>query len=135
MLIGPAESLPQQLARREKHCDFETIHRFAVVSEDFNPIHIDREFASLSPMGGIIAHGPMSLGLLFECLNDSLVSCQPFEFTVDVYFRRPVRENDTIVASGHLLDDQPRTYAVSVKNQHGEVVVEGHVQVLNDARV
>jgi 3-hydroxybutyryl-CoA dehydratase len=135
VLIDSCISFPTQLNSLEKICDYEAIHRFAVLSDDFNPIHVDREFAAASPMGGIIAHGPMSLGLLFQAVRSSLHEQHAQHIAVDVRFRRPVRENDRITAGGELRAGHENTYDVWVKNQKGEVVVEGEVRVASpDAR-
>lgn len=127
-MLDRSATLPKQLGPVEKLCDFEAIHRFAVLSNDFNPIHVDREFAASTPMGGLIAHGPMSLGLILQVLQGTLNTA---ELTLDVYFRAPVRENDLIIARGELVDGSS-AYAVWVKNQKGEVVVEGIARVADE---
>ncbi len=35
----------------------ENINLYAEASQDFNPIHIDEDFARKTPLGGTIAHG------------------------------------------------------------------------------
>jgi len=131
-LTPSSTPFPTQLVSFKKTCDFEAIHQFAVLSDDFNPIHVDREFAATSSMGGIIAHGPMALGLLFQVLRASLDAGLMHRVAVDVYFRRPVRENDIIMAGGQLRLDQSQIYDIWVKNQNGETVVDGVVVVLDD---
>ena len=42
--------------------------RYAGASGDFNPIHQDDEFARAAGMGGIFAHGMLSMGYLAEFL-------------------------------------------------------------------
>jgi 3-hydroxybutyryl-CoA dehydratase len=133
MLNDSAMALPRQLSPLEKLCDYAAIHRFAVLSDDFNPIHVDREFAAASPMGGLIAHGPLSLGLVFQVLGNALNERQRSGISVDLYFRRPVRENDTITAGGQLREDKTHTYAVWVRNQKGEIVAEGEARVVSAA--
>lgn len=131
-MLSDATPLPQRLPPTQKLCDYEAIRRFAVLSDDFNPIHVDRAFAAASPMGGIIAHGPMSLGLVFQSLTTALGSRGPEAIAVDVYFRRPVRENDTITVAGELCAERMRTYSVWVKNQNGEIVAQGVARIGSD---
>ena len=131
MLKQALRPMAKHLGPVHKLCDYATIHRFAVLSDDFNPIHVDREFAAASPMGGIIAHGPLSLGLVFQMLQAELTA-ELKNLFVDVKFRRPVRENDTIAAGGELRDGT-RTYAIWVKNQQNEVVVEGVARIIEAA--
>jgi len=42
----------------------ERVNRFADVTEDHNPIHVDPEFAKNTPFGGTIAHGFLTLSML-----------------------------------------------------------------------
>lgn len=115
---------PSNLPTLEKHCDYAAIHAFAVLSDDFNPIHVDRAFAMASPMGGLIAHGPMSMGLLWQslyrALGDDIVG-----MSLDVRFLRPVREDDVIRAGGKLKPGVDGTYELWVHNQKDELVVTG----------
>jgi 3-hydroxybutyryl-CoA dehydratase len=129
VLSALGSSLPARLASLEMTCDYAAIQRFAVLSDDFNPIHVDREFAARSELGGIVAHGPMSLGLLWRVLASSLGLQTLQSLTLDVRFRRPVRENDRIVAGGQLRAEHPATYDVWVKNQDAETVIEGEVRI------
>ena len=48
----------------------EDIDRFAVVTRDFNPIHIDAEYAAKSRYGVKIAHGLLTVGLLVPMLRE-----------------------------------------------------------------
>jgi acyl dehydratase len=61
-----------QLKPSSKHVDFDTILKYAAVTNDCNPIHVDKEFAAKSPMGGIIAHGSMSLALIWQALRNTV---------------------------------------------------------------
>ncbi len=45
----------------------EHIDRYALASGDFNPIHVDRAFAAVTPFGGTVAHGMLLLAYM-SCL-------------------------------------------------------------------
>ena len=47
--------MDKQLKASTRHVDFDTIMAYAAVTNDYNPIHVDKAFAAKSPMGGIIA--------------------------------------------------------------------------------
>ena len=51
----------ETLQTASRQVDFQAILNYADVTNDYNPIHVDKEFAAKSPMGGVIAHGTMSL--------------------------------------------------------------------------
>ncbi len=46
--------------------DQAAINAYARITDDFNPIHTDPTFAATTPMGGVIAHGTMSLNLIWQ---------------------------------------------------------------------
>lgn len=49
--------------------DQETILRYARITGDFNPLHVDPELAAKSAMGGVIAHGTLSMNLIWQSLS------------------------------------------------------------------
>jgi acyl dehydratase len=63
-----------QYNRAELECvskivDRAAIRLYAEITDDFNPIHVDPEFAATTPMRGIIAHGMLSLNLIWQSLR------------------------------------------------------------------
>lgn len=75
----------------------ETIDRYAEISGDYNPIHVDEEAAAASEFGGTIAHGPIALQTFFRSLTEWLEAPAPPEGSVvQVTFRAPTRPGDTI---------------------------------------
>ena len=62
--IGAGEEIPLL----EKSMDQAKIDEFAEFSGDFNPIHVNEDFAKQVGLGGTIAHGAISLGYFCEML-------------------------------------------------------------------
>jgi 3-hydroxybutyryl-CoA dehydratase len=58
------------IAERRHRVDQDLITRYAHVSGDFNPLHLDPEFAATTPFGRIIAHGMMTLAFVSEAMRD-----------------------------------------------------------------
>jgi 3-hydroxybutyryl-CoA dehydratase len=108
-----------------KVCDFATIKAFAVLSDDFNPIHIDHAFARASPMGGIIAHGPMLLGLVWQMLHMAVGSEAAARLSLDVRFLKPAREDDVVRVEGVASAGEADAYDVTVHNQNDELLITG----------
>ena len=104
--------------------DEAAILRYAAVSGDYNPIHIDPEFASKTEMGGVIAHGTLSLNLIWQALERTLGRGGLDTVDLDVRFRRPVRVGDRIEAGG-ALDEDGQRYRVWARNQDDINVIEG----------
>ncbi len=123
--------LSQTLNEVRFHVDRAAIHRYAAITQDFNPIHLDADFASKTAMGGIIAHGTMSLSLIWQSLADTLRLENNANITLDVRFVRPVREDDWIVAGGTLTDARG-IYDVWVRAEspsRQEVVISGTAMI------
>lgn len=110
-----------------KRIDRAAIHLYAEITDDFNPIHVDPDFAARSPMGGIIAHGLLSVNLVWQSVRASLGAGAVEGAALDIRFLRPVREDDVVTAGGRRHEDGDG-YEVWVRNQHGETVIAGRVR-------
>lgn len=107
-----------------KRIDRAAIRLYAEITNDFNPIHVDPEFARQTAMGGIIAHGMLSLNLVWQSLRASLGEEYAAGAVLDVRFVRPVREDDVVTAGG---ERRSEGFDVWVRNQNGEPVIVGQV--------
>lgn len=122
-----------ELSPRTKRIDREAIRRYAAITDDYNPIHVDPEFAAKTPMGGIIAHGMLSLNLIWQSLRATFGDNAAEGASLEIRFTRPVREDDVVTAGGEIdraaSTREGRRYRVWVRNQRGEAVIEGHVAI------
>lgn len=118
-------SLPAELKPASKRVDRASIHAYAEVTGDFNPIHLDPEFAARTPMKGIIAHGMLSLNMIWQALSKTLGTGAIARIDIDIRFVKPVREDDTVTGRGRLMAEGTDTYEVWVENQAGEKVING----------
>jgi len=111
------------------------INKYAEASGDYNPIHIDEQFAASTPLGGTIAHGMLVLAYMSEMLSAAFG--EPWDSTgrVSLRFRSPARPGDTLTVSGQVesVADENAivcvTCSLSCCNQAGEVVVSGEARV------
>jgi acyl dehydratase len=120
--------LPQQLTEHRMQVDRAAIRRYADITQDYNPLHLDPEFAARTPMGGIIAHGTLSLSVLWQSLAATFGLERMTDVAMDIRFVRPVRENDWVVAGGTLTAESG--YDVWVRadgNDRSEIVIAGTV--------
>ncbi|MCC5988550.1 MAG: MaoC family dehydratase [Pararhodobacter sp.] len=121
--------LPSELAPAALDVNSTVIAHYARLTDDFNPIHVDPDFAATTPMGGIIAHGMLSMSLIWQALARSLGQAGRERIELKVRFTRPVRLGDTVTAGGRLLPDaSPACYEVWVQNQAGDPVIVGTAQ-------
>ena len=111
---------------------------FASLTGDFDPLHMDEEYARNSPHGQRIAHGLLGLsylaGLNFNCPSVHTVS---FIGIREWRFLKPMFFGDTIYGEAEVTDLKPtiqrRGHVVwhrQLVNQRGEVVMGGIVDTL-----
>jgi acyl dehydratase len=48
------------------------IARYAGAVNDFNPVHVDEEFARASGLPSVIAHGPLTIALALDAVVEQL---------------------------------------------------------------
>jgi 3-hydroxybutyryl-CoA dehydratase len=103
--------------------DQAVIDRYATLSGDFNPLHVDPEAAARSEFGSTIAHGPIALQTFFVAATRKLGSeALPPGAKVAVTYRYPVRPGDE-VSCHWLAEPEPDGPTAEVRNQDGTVVV------------
>ena len=99
--------------------DMAVIRAYAALTDDFNPIHLDPAFAAGTPMGGVIAHGTMSICLLWSAIFRSY-GAGARDLDLDVRFVRPVRIGETLTAGGTPDPEDATRLNVWVRNENGE---------------
>ena len=103
--------------------------RYAGASGDFNPIHQDDEFARAAGMGGVFAHGMLSMGFVAQSLTDWAGAVTVRK--LGVRFAGLVRLKDVITCRGRVLSKSSKDdvhlvdLEVWAENQKGEKVVTG----------
>ena len=106
------------------------INRYAQLSNDFNPLHVDPEFASRSMFGGTIAHGTISTACLFDALA-AVGGPWLKGARVSVKFIAPARPGDAVHAQGTLVpqDGEQFTYEISCEDQRGQQIIVGTAEL------
>jgi len=105
----------------------EVIGKYADITNDYNPIHTDPDFAATTPMKGVIAHGTMSLALIWQALRRDFGAARCARAALDVRFIKPVRINDQLTARHQ--PDEEGGLSVWVENQDGEPVIKGSARL------
>ena len=70
------------------------IDRYARLSGDFNPLHVDPDVGRRSPFGSTIAHGPIPLGYLARAVREEAATDWPTGTKIDARFVAPSRPGD-----------------------------------------
>ncbi len=119
--------MQSKLQPSSRHVDFQAILDYAALTNDYNPLHVDHAFAAKTPFGGVIAHGTMSVALIWQALAQTLGTQALDGIDLDIRFMKPVRIGDTVAGGGQLQEGSNDVYDVWVKTQNGEgdVVISG----------
>jgi 3-hydroxybutyryl-CoA dehydratase len=110
------------------------VRAFAELSGDFNPIHVDEEFAKTTRFGQRIAHGMISGALLSAVLGYEFGERKIVYLSQTMKFILPVFIDDTITATAtikHIREDKPIVTIETVcTNQSGEATLTGEAVVM-----
>lgn len=102
---------------------------FAGISGDFNPVHVDAEYAKTTRFGGRIAHGLLTASLISGVLGTRLPGPGSIYLSQQLKFLIPVAIGDTVTATVEVTrvrEDKPIiTLLTTCHNQRGEKVVDG----------
>lgn len=109
------------------------VARFADLTGDYDPLHLDREFAKETPFRQPIAHGLLGLSLVAGIGSQSPnVETVAFLGVSDWSFRRPIFFGDTVHVLTTITELQPNgrrrgqvTWHRQLLNQDDLVVQEG----------
>ncbi|MCS4505581.1 (R)-specific enoyl-CoA hydratase [wastewater metagenome] len=107
-------------ARLRKTVTEADIGLFAGVTGDFNPLHVDAEYAGETPFGGRIAHGMLTAGLVSAVLGTRLPGPGSIYVSQSMRFRAPVYPGDTVTAEVEVL---------SIERDRGFVTLETRARV------
>ncbi len=114
----------------------ELIDKYAEISGDFNPIHVDQAVAAASLFGGTIAHGCIPLEPVFQAIQAWLGTDQlPPGSKLRLRYRAPSRPGDTITASVALSaaptggQGVARTLDFTCRNQDAQIVMDGECDI------
>ena len=107
-------------------CD---IYQFAGISGDFNPVHLNEEYARDTRFERRVAHGMLSMSLAGSILGMVLPGIGTVLVEISTRFKKPVFIGDTITATARVaekLEEKKRVrMEVEWYNQRDELVIEG----------
>ena len=112
------------------------VNAFAGLSGNFNPVHVDEEFARNTRFKGRIAHGLLAAGLISTVIGTALPGANAIYLAQELVFKSPVMLGDTLTALVEVVEKieakKRIIFKTSVKNQNGVVVIEGKDTIYKD---
>jgi 3-hydroxybutyryl-CoA dehydratase len=125
--IGDRASISQQITERD-------VIRFAELTGDINPIHMDKFYAEQTIFGERIAHGMLTASLISAVLGMKLPGPGNIYISQSLKFRAPVKFGDVIEAEVEVIEKIPERNRVRLRttcrNQDDTVVLEGEAVVI-----
>lgn len=120
----------QEIKLLEIEVDKYRPYYYAGASGDFNPIHIDNDFAKTVGLGGVILHGLCSMAYVYRAAigNEDPGKIKKFK----ARFRQVVRPLDHLTVKGKIVDIENNLTTVELiaENQKGEQVITNASVVL-----
>jgi 3-hydroxybutyryl-CoA dehydratase len=108
------------------------IVNFAGISGDFNPLHINAEYAEMTMFKGRIAHGALVASFISSA-GVSLVGLGAIYVSQYSKFLAPIRIGDTVTATMEVIEKVPEKRMLKLRayctNQHGKIVIDGEAIV------
>ncbi len=102
---------------------------YAGLSGDFNPVHIDAEYAAQSMFKERISHGMLVAGLISAVLGTRLPGPNSIYLGQELKFTAPVKIGDTVTAHVSVTEKRDDKRIIKLRtwvtNQRGETVIDG----------
>ncbi len=125
--LGEKASLAKKITESD-------VLRFAEVTGDKNPVHIDEEYASQTRFKERIAHGMLTASLISAVIGNRLPGPGNIYVSQSLEFKAPVKLGDVIEAEVEIIEKIPERNRLRLRtvcrNQDGVVVIDGEAVVL-----
>lgn len=111
----------------------EDFDKFAQLSGDDNPIHVDPAFARRTRFGKPVAHGMMLYGLICALLGNHFPGAVQIE--QQLMFPAPTFAGEAITVSAKILSiiEKQMTLATTISNPSGQLTCDGQTRLYWEA--
>lgn len=124
-------------ATYERSVTEDMIQQFADVSGDFNPLHLDEDYARETMFKGRIAHGILSAGFISKIFGTVMPGKGSVYISQTLRFLAPVRIGDTVTTTVEVADIIPEKKRVAFKSRcrvDRTVVIDGDALIMVPTR-
>lgn len=117
----------------ERVVDKDLVDRFADLSGDYNPLHMDEKYAAVRSSGGRIVHGMLLASFFSASVGMVCPGRRALYLSQELHFRNPVNVGQRVVIRGTVTakSDAGRviTLAMEICDEKGSVCVDGEAKV------
>lgn len=113
------------------------IDKFAEISGDTNPVHLDADYAAASPFGERIAHGILTASHISAVLGTLLPGPGSIYMSQSLRFKAPVKINDSVTTTltvSAINIEKKRVTLSCVCKVNDTLVLEGEAMVMVPSR-
>lgn len=121
----------------EKTVTIEDIKKFAEVSGDFNPVHLDEEFAKKTIFKGRIAHGFLTASFISTIIATELPGPGSIYLKQSLKFLAPVYINEKILVKVRIIEINIEKNKVKLNTEcfkNKTLVLTGEAEILIQAK-
>ncbi|MEE8414624.1 MAG: MaoC family dehydratase [Dehalococcoidales bacterium] len=112
-----------ELPELKKTITQQNINLYAEASQDFNPVHIDEDFARKTPLGGTVAHGMLILAYVSQMMTKAFGQKWITGGKLNVRFKDPARPGDSLTLTGKVS---------KLENNDDQVIVRCSIKGINE---
>lgn len=114
--------------------DESRLDSFAKISGDYNPLHMDKEYASKTKFKKRVCHGMLLASFFSRLVGMYIPGKNALYFSQTLNFQTPCYVGDNITVEGEVLDKSDSTRIITIKtgiyNQSGACLVDGTAKVI-----
>ena len=123
-----------QKANFLKKIDEGLVNNFAKISGDFNPLHMNKEYASTTNFGKRVCHGMLLASFFSQLVGMHLPGKNSLYFSQTLNFRNPCFIDDTITIEGEIIEKKSNMKLITIKttihNQTGICLIDGIAKII-----
>ncbi len=111
------------------------VERFAEVTGDVNPVHLDPDYAATTPFRKPILHGFLSASVFSKIFGTVFPGPGTIYMSQEMTFKRPMYPGERYVATFTILEADPTKGTLAIEgriaDEKGKVCLEGVGRMLN----
>lgn len=110
------------------------VNDFAKISGDYNPLHMDDDYAKNTPFKKRVCHGMLLASFFSRLVGMYLPGKNALYFSQTLDFQYPCFINDDVTIEGQVISKSESSRLITIKtviyNQHDKCLVEGTAKVI-----
>ncbi|MDR2443312.1 MAG: MaoC family dehydratase [Deltaproteobacteria bacterium] len=123
-----------QMAEKTTVITADLIAKFAELTEDANPVHLDETYAKGTFFGRRVAHGMIAASLQSALLGSELPGPGTIYLSQNLEFKAPVFPEDVVTVKLCVLEKDESSKKIKIRTtttkQDGQIVIDGTAVVL-----